>query len=58
MNIVSVALYARVSSEQQAQAATVSSQLAALKSQIEQDGGTLLPHHEFVDDGYSAMALT
>ncbi len=52
-----VALYARVSSEQQAQAQTIDSQLTALRERIEQDGALLSPEHEFVDDGYSGSTL-
>lgn len=52
-----VALYARVSSEQQAQAQTIDSQLAALHERIAGDGGLLSPAHEFVDAGYSGSTL-
>lgn len=52
-----VALYARVSSEQQAQAQTIDSQLAALRERIASDGGLLSPEHEFVDAGYSGSTL-
>ena len=57
MNEVSVAFYARVSSEQQAQADTIASQLIALKEQISQDGGKVLAEHEYVDAGYSGSTL-
>lgn len=52
-----VALYARVSSEQQAQAQTIQSQLAALRERIERDGTLLSPEHEFIDAGYSGSTL-
>ena len=52
-----VALYARVSSDQQAQAQTIDSQLAALRERIEHDGALLSPAHEFVDAGYSGSTL-
>jgi len=52
-----VALYARVSSEQQAQAQTIDSQLAALHERIADDGGLLSPAHEFIDAGYSGSTL-
>ena len=52
-----VALYARVSSEQQAQAQTIDSPLAALRERIAGDGGLLDPEHEFVDAGYSGSTL-
>lgn len=57
MSLRQVALYARVSSESQAQAQTVHSQLAALRERIAQDGGGLSPEHEFVDEGYSGSTL-
>jgi len=57
MTTPAVALYARVSSEQQAQAQTIDSQLAALRERIASDGGLLSPEHEFVDAGYSGSTL-
>jgi site-specific DNA recombinase len=38
MNYERVAIYARVSSKQQAEAGTIESQLAALRERVEQDG--------------------
>ena len=58
MSTKEVGLYARVSSEQQAQAQTISSQLDALHERIKKDGGILSPAHEFVDNGYSGSLLT
>jgi site-specific DNA recombinase len=52
-----VALYARVSSEQQTTAHTILSQAAALRQRIAEDGITLLPEHEFIDEGYSGATL-
>jgi site-specific DNA recombinase len=52
-----VALYARVSSDQQAQAQTIDSQLTALRERIEQDDAVLNPRHEFADAGYSGSTL-
>ena len=57
MSTMTVALYARVSSEQQAQAHTIDSQLAALRERIAQDGAQLSPQHEFIDQGYSGSTL-
>ena len=57
MSTVQVAFYARVSSEQQAQAQTIQSQLAALRDRIVQEGGVLSPEHEFIDDGCSGSTL-
>ena len=52
-----VALYARVSSEQQASAHTVESQIAALVERIAADGCVVLPQLQFVDEGYSGATL-
>jgi len=52
-----IAVYARVSSEQQAGGSTISSQLAALDARISTDGLVLLPDHRFTDDGYSGATL-
>jgi site-specific DNA recombinase len=52
-----VALYARVSSEQQAEANTIDSQVAALRAQIAADGFDLRSVLEFVDAGYSGSSL-
>ena len=51
------ALYARVSSDQQAKAATIESQLSALEGRILQDGHALDPELRFVDDGYTGSTL-
>ena len=51
------ALYARVSSEQQAQAQTIDSQLAALRERIARDGALFSPDHAFIDAGYSGSTL-
>ena len=50
---IQAAIYARVSSEQQAAANTIASQLAALRERLAKEG---LPSHselEFIDEGYS-----
>jgi site-specific DNA recombinase len=47
------AIYARVSSEQQAEAGTIGSQLAAPRARVAADGLALPPERQFVDDGYS-----
>ncbi len=51
------ALYARVSSEQQATAHTIASQLAALHERVAADGLTLLDELSFIDEGYSGATL-
>jgi len=52
-----VALYARVSSEQQAEANTIASQLADLKQRIVDDGCTVENDACFIDDGVSGTTL-
>jgi site-specific DNA recombinase len=52
-----VAFYARVSSEQQAEAGTIDSQIAALRERIVQDGYPLEEELTFIDDGYSGTTL-
>ena len=54
---VRVALYARVSSEKQAQANTIASQIAALEDRINMDGHKLLNELKFIDNGYSGSNL-
>jgi site-specific DNA recombinase len=51
------AWYARVSSDRQAEANTIASQLAALRQRIAADGGQVDPELQFVDDGYSGGTL-
>jgi site-specific DNA recombinase len=51
MNPIRAAFYARVSSEQQATAHTIESQLALA------DGSPVPPERQFVDDGYSGATL-
>lgn len=52
-----IALYARVSSEQQAEAKTIESQLAEIRTRIGAEGFNLNTVLEFVDDGYSGSTL-
>ncbi len=52
-----IGVYARVSSEQQAEAKTIESQLTALREQIVQDGLHLSEELTFIDDGYSGATL-
>ncbi len=47
------ALYARVSTEQQAQEDTIASQLDLLRRRIQADGLTVAQELQFADDGYS-----
>jgi len=57
MKPTQVAIYARVSSAQQAEAGTIDSQLAALRERVAVDGFELSRELEFVDDGYSGATL-
>lgn len=52
-----VAIYARVSSEQQATANTIESQLAALQQRVRADKFSLGTEFQFVDEGYSGATL-
>ncbi len=52
-----VAIYARVSSDQQAKNNTVESQIASLKDKVEADGETLIEEMIFVDSGISGATL-
>src|SRR6266581_5481220 len=52
-----VAIYARVSSEQQSEAKTVESQVADLRAKVAAIGETLGAEQEFVDNGYSGATL-
>jgi site-specific DNA recombinase len=54
---VRAALYARVSSDQQAQAQTIASQVEALQERLRNDGLELDPEYLFTDDGYSGATL-
>ena len=51
------ALYARVSSDKQAEAGTIESQVAALQEQMLKDGVGVDPELCFIDDGYSGSTL-
>src|SRR5262247_2832299 len=57
MKNLAVAIYARVSSDQQAQTQTIASQVAALRDRVAADDCLLLPECEFIDEGYSGATL-
>jgi site-specific DNA recombinase len=57
MPALRVALYARVSSEQQTEQGTIASQVTALEVKIVEDGLHLEPDHRFIDEGYSGATL-
>ena len=52
-----VGIYARVSSEQQADAGTIASQLEALKERMHEEGFDLEDELCFVDEGYSGATV-
>src|SRR5262245_28505497 len=54
---VRAAIYARVSSDQQAEAGTISSQVTALEGRVGQDGLALEQELRFIDEGYSGSTL-
>src|SRR5579864_8182067 len=57
MGEVRAALYARVSSAQQAAAHTIESQLASLTERAQAVGAPIPPERQFVDDGHSGATL-
>jgi hypothetical protein len=57
MPALRVALYARVSSDQQTEQGTIASQVAALEARILQDGLPLEPDHRFIEEGHSGATL-
>src|SRR5262249_13562995 len=57
MHPTQVAIYARVSSEQQAEAHTVASQVAALRECVAADGLTVSEVMQFLEEGYSGATL-
>src|SRR5260221_8072919 len=57
MKNLAVAMYARVSSDQQTQAQTIDSQVAALRARVTADDCVVLPECEFIDEGYSGATL-
>src|SRR5467141_4613795 len=57
MSTTQAAIYARVSTERQATAQTIASQLAALRERVTVDGYVLPEAMQFLDDGYSGATL-
>lgn len=55
--MITAALYARVSSEKQAQSNTIASQLADLEKKIYDDGHHLFDEFKYIDNGYSGSNL-
>ena len=54
---VIAAIYARVSSEKQAKAGTINSQVESILNRVKEDGLTVEPELYFIDDGYSGSTL-
>lgn len=52
-----IAIYARVSSDQQVDEGTIESQVAALRERVEKDGQRLADELVFIDEGYSGANL-
>ena len=52
-----VAFYARVSTSHQQHEGTIESQRRSLKHHIQHQGWSLLPEHEYIDDGISGARL-
>ncbi len=52
-----IAVYARVSTQRQAQANTSEQQLERLRAYVQAQGWDLPPEHVFRDDGYSGATL-
>jgi site-specific DNA recombinase len=57
MKNLAVAIYARGSSDQQAPAQTIASQVAALRTRVTADDCVLLPEGEFIEEGYRGATL-
>ena len=55
--VTRVAIYARVSSDQQAQQGTIESQVVALRQRVQSDGLMLEDELCFLDEGYSGSTL-
>src|SRR5207245_881736 len=57
MNTTQVAMYARVSSDQPAEAQTIASQVAALRERVAAEGVVVPEAMQFLDEGYSGATL-
>jgi site-specific DNA recombinase len=57
MKVIQAAIYAAISSEHQAAAHTIETQLAALTKRARSAGTAVPTERQFVDDGYSGATL-
>ena len=57
MKTMQIGLYARVSSERQAQEGTIDSQVAAIRDYVTEAGGRIEPDMTFIDNGISGATL-
>ncbi len=57
MNTPTIALYARVSSEKQAEAGTIKSQIELVEKRIKEDGAKIQSEMYFIDEGFSGATL-
>ena len=57
MNLTQGAIYARVSSEQQAETHTIASQVAALRERVAADGLAVSEAMQFLDEGSRGATL-
>ncbi|WP_353289177.1 recombinase family protein, partial [Wolbachia endosymbiont (group A) of Pogonocherus hispidulus] len=55
--MITVSLYARVSSGKQVQGDTIASQITAIENKISADGHKLLSEYKFIDNGYSGSDI-
>lgn len=58
MRMMRLSLYARVSSEKQAQEGTIESQISSIREFVGEHGGRVEPDLEFIDNGVSGASLT
>ena len=58
MKMMKLSLYARVSSDKQAQEGTIESQISSIKEFVKELGGSIDPDLEFIDNGISGASLS
>ena len=55
--MIAAAIYARVSTQKQAEEATIASQIAQLEQYAAANGYTIKPEHRFIDEAVSGKGL-